>query len=47
MILFAHKHMHQQWCRSNSTTITITDLKLSGIFHELCVEFILPTLIFT
>ncbi len=44
MILFADEYMHQEWCWQNSTT---TDKIMPGFFNELCIQYILPTLIFT
>ncbi|CAF2599209.1 unnamed protein product [Rotaria sp. Silwood2] len=44
MILFANEHTHRNWCpKPNNDTNTETP----DFFHELCVKYILPTLIFT
>jgi hypothetical protein len=44
MILFANEHMHRNWCpiRNNST-----DIGTPAFFQELCIQYILPTLILT
>ncbi|UJR14010.1 hypothetical protein I4U23_001009 [Adineta vaga] len=44
MILFANEHMHQNWCPIRNNT---TEIPKSDFFHELCIEYILPTLILT
>lgn len=46
MILFAHRTIHHRWCEGNST-ITNTTIPAPGFFGELCIEYILPTLIIT
>lgn len=45
MILFAHRSIHQQWCEGNHTMTTT--VPVSGFFGELCMQYILPTLIIT
>ncbi|CAF1563409.1 unnamed protein product [Rotaria magnacalcarata] len=44
MTLFANEHTHQNWCPKPDNT---TDTVKPDFFDELCVQYILPTLIFT
>ncbi|CAF1541779.1 unnamed protein product [Adineta ricciae] len=44
MILFANEHMHQNWCPLRNST---TEATAPDFFHELCIQYILPTLIIT
>ncbi|CAF1488802.1 unnamed protein product [Adineta steineri] len=45
MILFANEHMHQNWCPIHNNNNT--DIVTSDFFNELCIQYILPTLILT
>ncbi|CAF4006844.1 unnamed protein product [Rotaria sordida] len=44
MILFANEHTHQNWCPKPNNN---TDTETPDFIHELCIQYILPTLIFT
>ncbi|CAF3686742.1 unnamed protein product [Rotaria sp. Silwood1] len=44
MMLFANEHTHQNWCPKPDNN---TNIEAPDFFHELCVQYILPTLIFT
>lgn len=44
MVLFANEHTHQHWCPKSDNS---TDVVTPNFIHELCIEYILPTLIFT
>ncbi|CAF0972504.1 unnamed protein product [Adineta ricciae] len=44
MVLFANEHMHQNWCPVRNST---TEATSPDFFDELCIQYILPTLIIT
>ncbi|CAF5178707.1 unnamed protein product, partial [Rotaria sp. Silwood1] len=40
MMLFANEHTHQNWCPKPDNN---TNIEAPDFFHELCVQYILPT----